>query len=676
MQEWIIDGYKVIKPLGQGTFGQTWMVEKDGTTYALKLFKNEMIRSNDDVRRIGREIQALKKVNHPNVVKYVSDGSYVQGFDKYRYLVMEYADGEPLRSFIEKQVRLTVAMAQRIGLQILEGLEAIHDSGLLHRDLKPDNIFITKMGEVRILDFGLVKLLDASTLTATGVPMGTYAYMAPEQLIDSKNVDYRADLYSFGAIMFHMVTGRIPLEIYSLVEAPHKILNEAPPFASSLNVSVPNKLDNIISTLLEKQIHRRSLTIQSLKLDMQSFIDRSIPASTADLTLRFLPRLLHNERSLIEEYNTDNGMDGIIFAANFFPKYRAVFDSVRDSGSYTVIDPVVYKLAYSKFSDTQSLANLPYVLSQLNKEKPEDFKGLDACQKRARLVIDWQIQQYPSVLVAPFHYLANVNDPWLDVDLKVFNECRKYMDEIGDPRPLYAGISIQIESIADDISPIRLINSYTRIQADGYMLMFDAKLDAFNRAHYYAFARVVSMLGDIYKPVILSRVNDFGLGLMAFGATSISSGIGFIEDFNEALLIEQNAGFMIKPRYYIPQLMTSYSENALKDILEPAIGKQLACNCPYCEGSTDYRHLMSQHITKGHYLYQKHAQVKILNEMERPERFRWFMNKVDEAEKLAKAIKKASGSKLIQHEYFKCWRDALKEVQDSKEVAIYQSAIR
>lgn len=675
MQEWIVDGYNVVKPLGQGTFGQTWLVEKDKTNFALKLFKNEMIRSNDDVRRIGREIQALKSVDHPNVVKYVSDGTYTQGFDKYRYLVMEYAEGEPLRTFIEKQGRLTITLAQRISLQILEGLNAIHEAGLLHRDLKPDNIFITRTGEVRILDFGLVKLLDASTLTATGVPMGTYAYMAPEQLIDSKNVDYRADLYSFGAILFNMVTGRIPLEISSLLEAPYKILNEAPPFASSLNPSVPNRLDNIISSLLEKQVHRRNLSIQNLKVEMTNFTDRSIPVPSADLTLRFLPRLLHNERTLVENHNKNHGLDGIIFPANYFPKYKPVYDSVNKSGRFTVIDPVVYKLAYSKFSDTQSLANLPYVLSQISKERPEDFIRLDACQKRAKQVIDWQIQQNPSVLVAPFHYLANTNDPWLEVDLKVFNECRKYVNEIQDHRPLYAGISIQIESIADDMSPARLINSYTRIQADGYTLMFDAKLDSFNRAHYYAFARIVSMLGDINKPVILSRVNDFGLGLMAFGATAISSGIGFIEDFNESLLIEQNQGFYVKPRYYIPQLMTSYSENALKDIFEPAIGKELACNCPYCARSTDYIYLMTPNIAKGHYLYQKHEQVNLLNQMDQPERLRWFINQADEAEKLAKELKKASKSKFIQHEYFRCWKDALNEVQIAKKPAMYQSVM-
>ncbi|MBU8880626.1 serine/threonine protein kinase [Bacillus sp. FJAT-29790] len=664
-----IGKYEIIEPLGQGTFGNTFLVRKDEKDFALKLFKNEMIRSKNDIKRIEREIDAIKKVNHPNVVKYVDDGFHTEGFNKFRFLVMEYTAGEPLSNFIEKNKRLTIAQTQRIGIQILEGLKAIHDNDLFHRDLKPDNIFITRLGDVRILDFGLVKLLDASTLTAMGVPMGTYAYMAPEQLLDSKNIDFRSDLYSFGAILFHMITGQIALEIHSLVEAPYKILNEVPPFASSINPAVSNKLDNIISTLLEKQIHRRSFTVDSLYNEFRNLEDRTLQVTSSDLTLRFLPRLLHNERSLVEEYNNMFGIDGIVFPANFFPKYSAVYNSIRESGRFTLIDPIVYRLAYSKFSNTQSLVNLPYVLSTFHKEKPEDFGNLATFQKRAKEVLDWQISQNPSVLVAPFHFYANENDPWVDIDTKVFHECRKYLNEIKDNRPVYAGISIQIESLTDDLSALRLVNKFTRTQADGYILMFDIKLDSFNRAHYYAFGRIISMLAELSKPIVLSRVNDFGLGLMGLGATSISSGIGFIEDFKESILIEDAQGFNVKPRYYIPQLLTSYNQSALKDVFEPAIGKELRCDCPYCQGSTDVNYLFTSRVTKGHYLWHKQKQVGILNEMQQEERIRWFLNKAESAKELAKLLKKATKSKYISYEHFNVWQEVINQLAQEKQQA-------
>lgn len=661
-----INGYTILEALGQGTFGKTYLVEKDDMKYALKVFKNEMIRSRDDVKRIEREIQSLKTVNHHNVVKYVDDGIYTEGFDKYRYLVMEFSEGQPLSNFIERNKRLTVTQAQRIAIQILDGLRAIHESYLLHRDLKPDNIFISRLGDVKILDFGLVKLLDASTLTATGLPMGTYAYMAPEQLKDSKNVDYRADLYSFGAIVYHMVTGKIPIEIHSLVEAPYKILNEVPEFASNINPAIPAKLDNIIANLLEKQMHRRTYTINTLINELRKLEDKTITSVDSDLTLRFLPRLLHNERSIVEEYNENHELDGIVFPANFFPKYKAVYQTVRDSEKFTVIDPVVYRLAYSKFSDTKSLVDLPYVMSSFHKEKPEDFVTVEEYENRAQQVIDWQITQNPSILVAPFHYYANTNDPWIDVDIKVFSECRRYMKSLSDQRPLYAGLSIQIESLTDDISPLRIINKLTRTQADGYILMFDITLDSFNKAHYYSFGKIVQMLGELKKPILLSRVNDFGLGLMAFGATALSSGIGFIEDFKESILIEEGKGFNIRPKYYISKLLASFSSNALKDIFEAAEGKELACYCPYCQGSTEASYLSNPKVTKGHYLWEKQKQVKLLNEMAQPERFRWFLNQINQAQELSKSLKKATKSKYISYNHLKVWYDVFTQLENDR----------
>lgn len=675
MEGKIIDGYMVRRFLGQGTFGQTWLVEKDSTKYALKIFKNEMIRSKNDIRRIDREILALKKVKHDNVIKYIDDGVFSAGYDKFRYLVMEYADGEPLRNVIESKTRLTINETQKIAFQILAGLKAIHETGLLHRDLKPDNIFLTTSNQVRVLDFGLVKLLDASSLTNTGDTMGTYAYMSPEQLKDSKNVDYRADLYSLGAILFHMVTGRVPLEIHNLVEAPYKILSEIPPFASTLNTAVPNTLDNIIATLLEKEVYRRKYTLDSLYNELRNLVDKTIGTKSSDLQLRFLPRLLHNERTVVENFTNNHGIDGIVFSANFLPKYQAVFDYVRDSGGFTMIDPVVYRLAYSKFTNTKSLINLPYVLSTLNKERAENFDTLEACKNRAKLVLDWQLKKNPSVLVAPFHFISDINDPWLEVDIKLYNECKKYLKDIGEDKPLYIGISTQIESLADDLSPVRLVNKYTRTQADGYMLMFDVKLDDFNRAHYFAFARLVSMLGELSKPIVLSRVNDFGLGLMSMGATALSSGIGYIESFRESILIEDSGKYSLNPKYYIPQLLTSYTKTALKDVFEPSIGKMLACTCPFCQGKTNINYLTKWETVKGHYLWQKRNQIRILGEMTPEDRLLWFEKRVASAKKLAKQLKKASKSKHISYNHFDLWIDALIQAKKQKETTAVRQTV-
>ncbi len=652
-----INDYYVERFLGQGTYGQTYKVSKNDRTYAMKLFKNEHLIDDKDHKRVDREINALKTVNHPNVVKYVDSGEAVIGINTHKYLVMEYIEGNTLDKLIKKHKHLTVKQAQNIGLQVLSGLKAIHECNIYHRDLKPANIIITSLGEAIILDFGMAKLINASSLTTTGVTMGTYAYMSPEQLVDAKHIDYRSDLYSFGAILFHMLTGRLPLEFNSLSEAYHKIVKEAPPFASQFNPDIPNKLDNFIATLLEKETFARNYTIDEAYNLLENLDEKKIKLPKIDLSPKLLPRLLHNERTLIERFSSEYKLDGIVFPANFIPKYEAVYDYINNQGGHTIIDPVVYRLAYSKFSDTKSLVNLPYVIDRYNKEKPSDFKTVSACQKRAHKSLEWQLTKNPSVLLAPFHYLDSLKSEWLAVDFKIFNECRRYLSKNSILKRLYAGICIDIESVADKDSRKDLVNYFTKFNCDGYFIMLNIDLNSTIKSHYYAFATIIKMLSTKGKPIILSRINDFGIGLLGLGATAISSGIGYIESFDESILSVQNKGYNIKAKYYIPELLTSFSETVLKDIFDTDYGRQFLCTCPYCNKHSDINYLFNKSNQKYHYLYKKYEQISILRSLEPNKRLEWFLNKIKEADKHCRRLKK-EGIK-INYEHFNVWYDAL-----------------
>lgn len=661
----IINGYKIKSFLGQGTFANTYLVTKNSEQYAMKIFKLEMIRSQDDEIRVKREIKSLQSVNHPNVIRYIDDGQFKKGYDTFKYLVMEYSDGEPLRNYINSRGKLGINQSIIIIEQVLSGLEEIHRLGFLHRDLKPDNIFVRESGEVQILDFGLVKILDASTLTSTGVAMGTFAYMSPEQLKDSKNIDERSDLYSVGAILYHMVTGRLPLDIKSIVEAPYKILSELPKPPSHYNMSIPSTLDNVILNLLEKEPYLREYDIPLLIEELLNLDKEKITSDYEKIKLKLLPRLLHNERSVVENYISKFKLDGIVFPGNFLPKYRKVYDSVKNKNADLIIDPVVYRLAYSKFTGTKSLVDLPYVYSETTKEKPVDFDDIDLCRKRAKNVIDWQLKFDASILVSPFHFIESIDDDWIDKDLIVFKESQKYLKTNNINKQLYIGISVQIENVSDSINAERLVNYYTRINPDGYILMFDINLESKIKGHYYWFTKIVNMLSSQNKPIILSRVNNFGLGMMAFGATGISSGLGYIESFKESLLIDETTGFNIKPKYYIPELMSSFNYNELKDVLEPAMSKKYICHCPFCQGNTNLNFLLKPSIAKGHYLYKKSELIRELDEMSNEGRYNWFVNKTNNAIEELKAIKKATKSKYIKFDYLKTWVESISDAYKS-----------
>ena len=196
----IVNGYTLTAFKGSGSFGSVYVCQKNNSTYAMKIFNlayvfNEFLKGEDN--RITREIAALKSVNHPNVVSYVDDGSFTDNGVEYFYVVMDYIEGEDLQTYIANH-DLSVKDVLFIFQCIADGVDAIHSQHIVHRDLKPANIYVTSQGEVKILDFGLSKLIDFTSITSTGAEIGSPLYMSPEQVKDSKNIDYRSDYYALG----------------------------------------------------------------------------------------------------------------------------------------------------------------------------------------------------------------------------------------------------------------------------------------------------------------------------------------------------------------------------------------------------------------------------------------------------------------------------------------------
>jgi serine/threonine-protein kinase len=209
--------YRLVAPLGRGGMGGVWEVEaEDGTHYALKSPASGMTSASDAAKRFAREVNALRMLDHPNLVAAVD--VFVEA--GYLFLVMEKVGGVTLTKVIAEGA-LQARRALVIARQLLEGVGHAHAQGLVHRDLKPDNVMVVDMGgweRAKVVDFGVVKLIgDAEAamgggkLTSTGLVFGTPAYMAPEQAL-GRTVDGRADLYALATILFEMLTGRVPFD--------------------------------------------------------------------------------------------------------------------------------------------------------------------------------------------------------------------------------------------------------------------------------------------------------------------------------------------------------------------------------------------------------------------------------------------------------------------------------
>ena len=239
--------------------GEVYQAEQTSlqTPAAVKLLNEDISEDRDHVTRFFNEARVVSKIRHAGIVKIFDSGFY-----KGRaYLVMELLEGESLGHRIEKRAQLPIGEAADIAAQIASILDATHRQGVIHRDLKPDNIFMVRDDErasgerVKILDFGIAKLTGgtlASNSPKTSGTMGTPTYMAPEQWGDSSAVDWRADAYSLGCVAYELVTGRPPFICNSIPEAYAKHLTEVPVRASTLRPDSPHDLDMVLAKLLAK----------------------------------------------------------------------------------------------------------------------------------------------------------------------------------------------------------------------------------------------------------------------------------------------------------------------------------------------------------------------------------------------------------------------------------------
>ena len=253
----------LLKKIGQGGMGTVYMARQLSMdrVVALKILSPAFARDKDKRERFLKEAKASAKLHHPNIISIHSAG-YDGGFC---YYAMEYIEGGSVKDIINKEGKIPEDRALEIAFEIAQGLNHAFQKHLIHRDVKPDNFMITKEGVVKLCDLGLAKILgDDSSQTQIGSFMGTPYYTSPEQAKGSDEVDIRSDLYSLGASLFHMLTGRHPFEGSNPISVITMHINDQPPLVSSINSSISKGTTQLIDKLLKKDPAERFQTPQEL----------------------------------------------------------------------------------------------------------------------------------------------------------------------------------------------------------------------------------------------------------------------------------------------------------------------------------------------------------------------------------------------------------------------------
>jgi len=264
--------WRNLKQIARGAMGIIFRGEhvKDGRVVALKVLPLQMVQDPSEVERFRREIETVTGLTHPNIVRILAFGQD----DDFYYYAMEFLEGRSLRELIHDRGHLSPFYAAEIIRDAANGLSYAHKHGVIHRDVKPSNLMICKDGQVKIVDFGLAFHKSSPNLTATGLSLGTPAYMSPEQIEGGRaEVTERSDVYSLGVTLFEAVTGRRPYEGDNHYDVLKKVLFDQPLTALEANAAVPSALSTIIARAMAKNLRDRYQSMTEFAASLSDFIE-------------------------------------------------------------------------------------------------------------------------------------------------------------------------------------------------------------------------------------------------------------------------------------------------------------------------------------------------------------------------------------------------------------------
>ena len=295
------DRYEIIEQIGVGGMAKVYKA-KDRLLdrfVAIKILKEQYAEDSEFLKKFNNEAQSAAKLSHINIVNVFDIGEDLYKGERIHYIVMEYVDGQTLKDLIVNEKRLSNPDIIDYSIQIAQALKTAHQAGIIHRDIKPQNILIDNYGLLKVTDFGIARVSSNATITYTSSILGTVHYISPEQA-KGKIVDEKSDLYSLGAVMYEMATGKVPFDADNSVSIAVMHIQDKPEPAKNLNPNLSDHLNCIIMKLLDKDPANRFLNAKELidALEDQNFIKEEELTDTARI-----PIVVPQERSYQKVYN-------------------------------------------------------------------------------------------------------------------------------------------------------------------------------------------------------------------------------------------------------------------------------------------------------------------------------------------------------------------------------------
>lgn len=374
--------YEILEKIGSGGMGNVYKAHdrRLDRVVAIKVLKLEYNNDNNFIKKFKRESLAAASISHPNIVSIYDVGSEELENRKIHYIVMEYIDGQTLKELINEEGRISVNKALNYCIQIAEALKVAHQKHIVHRDIKAQNIMVTRDGRIKVTDFGIARVADNTTVTATNAVMGSVHYFSPEQARGSK-VDNRSDIYSLGIVLYEMLTGTLPYDADNPVSVALMQVQSNMPIPSEKVKSISQGVDGIVLKMTRKDPEKRYSDVSQLIKDLRNasingniFID---DFDNTDDRTSFIDTRMMNESRNRQKRNTIN-------RDNYIPSNKKKKKSAAPAilGIFSAI-VIIFLLLYivpraMKSFNTKDVKQKVLVKSLVGKSKDEAKSILDA----------------------------------------------------------------------------------------------------------------------------------------------------------------------------------------------------------------------------------------------------------------------------------------------------------
>ncbi len=579
-----IAGYRLRRLLGYGGFAHTFLAEKGGEEFALKVL-NELPHGAQ-AARFEREVEALQ-LEHRNLVRYRDSGLASYGGLTRPYIAMPYVPGVTLREAIDSGT-VSVERLRVLGAEVADGLAFLHRHNVAHRDLTPKNVFLPEAGGVLIIDFGLARLQDRTSLTVKGQMLGTLAYCSPEQL--RGETDLHTDLYGLGASLYHALAGRPPFVSDTLPGLVAMINGEQPEPPSAHNPFVADDLDELVLALLAKEPVQRPASAEAVGDHLRAPAgmararpapyDRDAPpllavrATTPSAGRAILGAAMTGAVPdvALAAITTPAPLRELTRAAGFDPRAALAVDTRVETTASIVMSKAVRDRPYAPPADT------PY--------RHEDLRDPDTARRVARGDAEEQADRGASVFRSPSFRFEGADDPWLKRDVRLLSDSLFARDAIDGGAPLYATIRCGIDALADRGSRISIANRFSRGAPEGYWLEVYGLSAASAPAAIAAVVDLLLLLQEQGVPAIAALPGPLVELAWSVGIGGAEVKLGRVGGTAGETLRTPPPGAR-PPRFEFPSIFASLEPDDAAALLAAELLPESECECPSCAFAAD-----------------------------------------------------------------------------------------